>query len=54
MVAVTVASDGPPARVSIASPDVADDLVVPFTFANSAVAVTLPSLTAYDVIVLDY
>jgi hypothetical protein len=53
-VTVTVASDTAPAGVSVASPDAADDVVVPFTFTGGTVAVTLPSLTAYDIIVLAY
>jgi hypothetical protein len=54
-VAVTITSDAAPASAMVISPDATpDSAMVPFTYANGQVRVVLPSLIAYDVVVLAY
>ena len=54
MVTVTVASETAPAASASLRRTPWPTTLVPFTFAAGAVTVTLPSLTAYDIIVLAY
>jgi hypothetical protein len=54
-VALRVPSDRVPTSVWLASPDAPEDVAaLPFTYDVDAVSVTLPSLDAYDVVVLEY
>ncbi len=56
-VTVTIQSDSPPRAVHVASPDQDPDALIdaPYTpGAPGTITVTLPSLVAYDVIVVDY
>jgi len=50
---VTVPVPGAPA-VTLASPDAADDITLPVTYANGTATVTVPSLIAYDVLTFAY
>jgi len=53
-VALTVSSSAAPVAVTLASPDQTADTPLPFSYADGQLAVTLPSLGAYDVVVIDY
>lgn len=53
-VPLTISSSGPPAAVTLASPDGAGDAPLSFSYAAGQIAVTLPSLAAYDVVVIAY
>jgi hypothetical protein len=53
-VTLAVPSDSAPAAVTLASPDAAGDIALPFTFAGGQVTVLLPSLIAYDVVAVAY
>lgn len=53
-VTVTIPSTLPPRTVTLASPDIAIDASLPFTYEADRISVTLPRLDAYDVIVVSY
>jgi len=53
-VTVTIPSATAPHSVTLASPDLAADSALPFTYAAGQISLTLPSLEAYDVVVVDY
>jgi hypothetical protein len=53
-VTVAIPSATPPQSVTLASPDLAADSPLPFTYAAGQIGVTLPTLEAYDVVVVGY
>jgi hypothetical protein len=53
-VTVTVPLPSAPTSVTLASPDGPADVTLTPTYANGAVTVTLPSLVAYDVVIVGY
>ena len=53
-VAVTVPVPGAPSSVTLASPDLTGQMLLPFSYANGEVAITVPSLLAYDVLIMAY
>jgi len=53
-ITVTVPLPAAPTSVTLASPDLAADLVLSATYTDGAATVTVPSLVAYDVVELAY
>jgi hypothetical protein len=53
-VPLTISSSSAPATVTLASPDQTSDAPLSFSYAEGQIAVTLPSLAAYDVVVVAY
>jgi len=53
-VAVSIAAAAAPAGVTLASPDAAQDVALPFTYAGGQIAVTVPALDAYAIVVVSY
>jgi hypothetical protein len=53
-VVVSVPLPSAPSAVTLASPDMAQDMSVPFTYTGGSVSVTLPTLVAYDAIAIAY
>jgi hypothetical protein len=53
-VPLTISSSVAPVAVTLASPDQAADAPLSFSYTDGQIAVTLPSLAAYDVIVVGY
>lgn len=53
-VAVAVPVAGAPTSVTLVSPDLTGETALPFSYANGQVAVTVPSLLAYDVLIVAY
>ena len=51
---VTVSLPSAPTSVTLASPDLAADVDLPFTYQGGSVAVVVPSLVAYDVLEIAY
>jgi hypothetical protein len=51
---LAVSSSAAPVAVALASPDETADAPLPFSYAGGQIALTLPSLAAYDVVVIDY
>ncbi|HEY6477827.1 MAG TPA: hypothetical protein VI456_14725 [Polyangia bacterium] len=53
-VPLTISSSAAPGTVTLASPDQTVDAPMAFSYAEGQIAVTLPSLAAYDVVVISY
>lgn len=53
-IAVTVPVSGAPSSVTLVSPELTGSTSLPFSYAGGQVSVTVPSLIAYDVVIIDY
>ena len=51
---VSIPLPSAPSGVTLASPDMPQDVALSATYANGSVSVTLPALLAYDVIAVAY
>ncbi len=53
-VTVSIPAAAAPTAVTLASPDAMADVTLPFTYAGGKIAVTVPALDAYDVVIVSY